>query len=55
MFPLEAFYNSCYGSEPPSRKARLERKLKFLKRMKKTARTLLPPNAVTVPKAWEQP
>jgi hypothetical protein len=41
MFPLEAFYNSCYGSEPPSRKARLQRKLKFLKRMKDGLETRL--------------
>jgi hypothetical protein len=41
MFPLEAFYNSCYGSEPPSRKARLQRKLKFLKRIKDGLETRL--------------
>ncbi|MGA7954708.1 MAG: hypothetical protein WCA07_14440 [Gloeobacterales cyanobacterium] len=41
MFPLEAFYNSCCGSEPPSRKARLERKLKFLKWMKDSLETRL--------------
>jgi hypothetical protein len=41
MFPLEAFYHSCYGSEPPSRKARLQRKLKFLKRMKDGLETRL--------------
>jgi hypothetical protein len=41
MFPLGAFYNSCYGSEPPSRKARLQRKLKFLKRMKDGLETRL--------------
>jgi hypothetical protein len=41
MFPLETFYNSCYGSEPPSRKARLQRKLKFLKRIKDGLETRL--------------
>ena len=41
MFPLEAFYNSCCGSEPPTRKARLERKLKFLKWMKDGLETRL--------------
>lgn len=41
MFPLEAFYNSCCGSEPPSRKVRLQRKLNFLKRMKDGLETRL--------------
>ena len=34
MFPFDFWNNPCYGGEPLSRKARLERKLRFLKTMR---------------------
>ncbi|KAB8331005.1 hypothetical protein SD80_025905 [Scytonema tolypothrichoides VB-61278] len=33
-FPFPFWDNNCYGSEPVSRKTRLERKLRFLKTMR---------------------
>lgn len=39
MFPF--WGNSCYGSEPISRKSRLERKLKFLQWMRDDLQTRL--------------
>jgi hypothetical protein len=34
MFPFWNWSSTCYGAEPTSRKASLERKLKFLKSMR---------------------
>ncbi len=34
MFPFDFWNNSCYGGEPLSRKAHLQRKLRFLKTMR---------------------
>ena len=34
MFPFDFWHNSCYGGETLSRKAQLQRKLRFLKTMR---------------------
>ncbi len=42
MFPFSFWYKySCYGDEPISRKARLERKLRFLRAMRDDLETKL--------------
>jgi len=41
MFPFDFWNNSCYGGETLSRKARLERKLRFLKTIRDDLETKL--------------
>ncbi len=41
MFPFSFWYDACGGSEPVSRKSRLERKLRFLKGMRDDLETRL--------------
>jgi hypothetical protein len=41
MFPFSFWGNSCYGDEPLTRKARLERKLRFLKTIRDDLETKL--------------
>ncbi|NJM68865.1 MAG: hypothetical protein HC862_00850 [Scytonema sp. RU_4_4] len=40
-FPFPFWDNNCYGSEPVSRRTRLERKLKFLKTIRDDLETRL--------------